>query len=185
MKKFKIIFTALTFVFVILFSVNFILREDAAPAKNIETARFSTAPEIKGEKWINTGNALTLEKLRGKVVLIEFWTFGCYNCTNTIPKLNQWYEKYKSESFEMIGIHCPEFDYERDFENVKENVKKLGIEYPVAIDNAFYNWYNYDVHAWPSIFLINKKGEIKYQKVGEGSYKKTEEKITELLNESL
>jgi thiol-disulfide isomerase/thioredoxin len=144
------------------------------------------APEIKNKngKWINTEKELTAEDLKGKVVLIEFWTFGCYNCTNTLPYLKQWYEKYKSDEFEMIGIHCPEFDNERNFENVKESVDDLGIQYPVLTDNEFSIWRNYDVHAWPTIFLIDKSGEIRYKKVGEGSYKKTEQMIKELLAEN-
>jgi thiol-disulfide isomerase/thioredoxin len=187
MKKAKIILTSAAFVLAVLFSLNFISKDYDNAVKPVNNTNNSSnsdkTPEIKAEKWINTDKDLTLEILKGKVVLIEFWTFGCYNCKNTIPKLNNWYKSYKSDSFEMIGIHCPEFDHERDFDNVKESVGALGIEYPVAIDNGFYNWYNYDVHAWPTIFIIDKKGEIRYQKEGEGSYKKTEEKIKELLEE--
>lgn len=143
------------------------------------------APEIKNKgKWINTDKELTLEDLKGKVVLIEFWTFGCYNCTNTLPYLKDWYGKYKSDSFEMIGIHCPEFDNERNFENVKTSVEELGIKYPVLTDNEFSIWRKFDVHAWPTIFLIDKKGEIRYKKVGEGKYDKTENMIQTLLKES-
>ncbi|MCB0724698.1 MAG: redoxin domain-containing protein [Ignavibacteriae bacterium] len=133
--------------------------------------------------WINTNENLTLEKLKGKVVLIEFWTFGCYNCTNTIPHLNEWYGKYKDKGLEIIGIHCPEFDNERNPDNVRDNVKELGIEYPVLIDNEFKNWYNYDVHAWPTIFVLDKNGVERYKKVGEKGYKKTEAVINELLAE--
>lgn len=155
----------------------------------LKTAPYSPedeAPEIdnKSGKWINTNNEINLSDLKGKVVLIEFWTFGCYNCTNTIPYLNKWYEKYKSDNFEMIGIHCPEFDNERNFENVKSNVEKLGIKYPVLTDNEFSIWSRYDVHAWPTIFLIDKKGEMRYKKVGEGKYDNTDLMINELLNEN-
>jgi thiol-disulfide isomerase/thioredoxin len=152
----------------------------AVKVKNIS----DKAPEIKAEKWLNTDKELTLEGLKGKVVLIEFWTFGCYNCKNTLPKMIGWYDKYKSDNFEMIGIHCPEFDRERKLENIKDAVRELGITYPIAVDNEFYNWYNYDVHAWPTIFIIDKKGEIRYRHIGEGSYKKTEETIESLLKES-
>lgn len=154
----------------------------SSDSSELKHLAFEKAPEIKAEKWINS-DALTLSSLKGKVVLIEFWAFACYNCKNTIPKMKEWYSKYKGDKFEIIGIHCPEFDNERDFENVKEKVKEYGIEYPVAIDNAFHNWYNYDVHAWPTIFLVDKNGEIRYSKVGEGGYKKTEELINELLKE--
>lgn len=142
------------------------------------------APDISNKgNWINTENEITMNSLRGKVVLIEFWTFGCYNCTNTLPYLKEWYDKYKSAEFEMIGIHCPEFDNERNFDNVKSNVEKLGIEYPVLTDNDFSVWKKFEVHAWPTIFLIDKTGEIRYKKIGEGKYDRTEEMIKELLEE--
>lgn len=142
------------------------------------------ALEITAEKWINSDKNLKLGQLRGKVVLIEFWTFGCYNCKNTIPHINEWYEKYQSQALEIIGIHCPEFDYESDFENVKDAVKELDIKYPVAIDNGLKNWYAYGVHAWPTIFVIDKKGEIRHSKRGEGGYKQTESVIIRLLAEN-
>jgi thiol-disulfide isomerase/thioredoxin len=185
MKKYSVNITIFVLFLAILFSVDFILDGGKTASKSsVISVNSDKAPEIKGERWINTYNALTLEGLRGKVVLIEFWTFGCYNCRNTLPKMKEWYSKYMGDSFEMIGIHCPEFDHERDFDNVKESVSELGIKYPVATDNAFYNWYNYDVHAWPTIFIIDKKGNIRYHKVGEGSYKKTENKIKQLLEET-
>ena len=184
MKKLKIILPITVLFIAIALSLNFISKSDANAEKSMTiNTKADKAPEIKGEKWINTEMPLTLADMRGKVVLIEFWTFGCYNCKNTLPEMKKWYEKYKSDSFEMIGIHCPEFDNERNFDNVKENVNELGIKYPVATDNAFYNWYNYNVDAWPTIFIIDKQGNIRYRHVGEGSYKKTEETIKELLKE--
>lgn len=184
MKKLSVNITLFILFLAVLFSVDFILDgRKTAGKSSVNTENADKAPEIKGEKWINTDKALSLEDLKGKVVLIEFWTFGCYNCRNTLPKMKEWYSKYTGDSFEMIGIHCPEFDNERDFDNVKESVSELGIKYPVATDNAFYNWYNYDVHAWPTIFIIDKKGNIRYHKVGEGSYKKTENTIKQLLEE--
>ncbi|MEO6694433.1 MAG: redoxin domain-containing protein [Ignavibacteria bacterium] len=171
-----------------LISGNTLIYSDAnAKSEKIaEIDSFSDdAPELnnKNGKWINTEKEISLEDLKGKVTLIEFWTFGCYNCTNTLPYLNKWYDKYKSENFEMIGIHCPEFDNERNFENVKRNVEELEIKYPVLTDNEFSIWQKYDVHAWPTIFIIDKKGEIRYKKVGEGKYDKTEEMIQTLLKE--
>lgn len=164
---------------------NIPFKKDVTPVfKNVSFS--DDAPEIKNKtgKWINTDKEITIESLRGKVVLIEFWTFGCYNCTNTLPYLKEWYEKYKSDDFEMIGVHCPEFDNERNFDNVKESVEQLGIKYPVLTDNEFSVWSKYDVHAWPTIFLIDKNGEIRYKKVGEGKYNKTEQTIKDLLREN-
>jgi len=143
----------------------------------------SVQGDIKG-KWINTEKDLSIENLKGKVVLIEFWTFGCYNCKNTLPYVKDWYAKYASDKFEIIGIHCPEFDNEKKFENVKSAVEEFGIKYPVLIDNQFTEWEKYDVHAWPTIIILDKKGDIRYTKVGEGSYDKTEKKISELINEN-
>lgn len=186
MKKSKISLTRTIFILAAVFSVNLISQNNGTAESSLHfTNRTNTAPEIKAEEWINSDTELTLKSLKGNVVLIEFWTFGCNNCTNTIPKLKEWYNTYKSDSFEIIGIHCPEFERERNLENVKEAVEELDIKYPVAIDNAFYNWYNYNVHAWPTIFLIDKKGKIRYQKIGEGNYRKTEEKIKELLEEQV
>lgn len=138
--------------------------------------------DIKG-KWINSDKDISINELSGKVVLIEFWTFGCYNCKNTLPYVKDWYSKYHSDKFETIGIHCPEFDNERKFANVKEAVDELGIKYPVLIDNEFSVWEKFDVHAWPTIVLLDKKGTIRYTHVGEGSYDKTEKKIVELMAE--
>ena len=184
MKKFSVNITIIVLFLALLFSMDFISGSEKSADRSSDIIKNTDkAPEIKGEKWINTDKELSLEDLRGKVVLIEFWTFGCYNCKNTLPKMKEWYSKYTGDSFEMIGIHCPEFDRERNFDNVKESVSELGIKYPVATDNEFYNWYNYDVHAWPTIFIIDKKGNIRYQKVGEGSYKKTEDTIKQLLEE--
>ena len=142
-----------------------------------------TAPEIKSDKWLNTNEALSLQKLKGKVVLLDFWTYGCYNCKNTIPFLNSWYSKFDQNNFEIIGIHSPEFEKERNIDDVEKHVEELGIKYPVAIDNDYYNWYGYKVDAWPTLFIVDKKGEIRYSHIGEGSYKKTEEEIQKLLDE--
>jgi thiol-disulfide isomerase/thioredoxin len=183
MNKLKIflVFIVIT-VSVYAFSFFNFIKIDSDKAETVKTLS-DKAPEIKAEKWINTFQPLTIEGLKGKVVLIEFWTFACYNCRNTLPHLIEWYDKYKSDKFEMIGIHCPELDRERNFENLKDAINELCIKYPVAVDNEFYNWYNYDVHAWPTIFVIDKKGEIRYQHVGEGSYKKTQEIIENLISE--
>lgn len=185
MKNLKI-FTILLVVTLFASSFAFYkLNDNIDSERNIQIqAVTERAPEIKGEKWINIDKPLTLESLKGKVVLIEFWTFECYNCKNTLPKLKSWYDKYKSDKFEMIGIHCPEFDSERNFDNVKQAVSDLGIKYPVATDNAFYNWYNYNVDAWPTIFVIDKNGDIRYKHVGEGSYKETQKTIEDLMKEA-
>lgn len=190
MKKIIYVFTIVVTVLAIIVlynsSFNYASEEEnliPIEVKNIRLADDPADEIVTTGPWINSSEDLTLEKLKGKVVLLEFWTFGCYNCTNTVPHLNEWYKKYKDKGLEIIGIHCPEFDYERDVDNIKDAVKDLEIKYPVLIDNNFNNWYKYDVHAWPTIFVIDKNGVERYKKVGEKGYKKTEEVITTLLSE--
>jgi thiol-disulfide isomerase/thioredoxin len=173
LKLFSIIF--LSGIFIISVSLFYAF-------SNKPTYELSNLKDVKG-KWINSDKDISLNDLNGKVVLIEFWTFGCYNCKNTLPYVKQWYSKYKSDKFETIGIHCPEFDNERKFDNVKKAVAEFGIEYPVLIDNEFTVWDKFNIDAWPTIIILDKKGNIRYTKVGEGDYDKTDKKIKELVAE--
>ncbi len=149
----------------------------------VELENLGTAPEITNEVWINSDTALTLEGLRGKVVLVEFWTFGCINCQHVIPSLKEWYGKYKGDSFEILGIHYPEFQYEKEYDNVVEATQRLGIEYPVAIDNDGITWRVYQQRYWPTLYLVDKWGNIRYKHIGEGAYDKTEAAIQVLMAE--
>lgn len=139
------------------------------------------APEISKEIWINTPNPLHLADLQGKVVIIEMWTFGCINCRNVIPSLISWHEKYSPEGLVIIGNHYPEFDYEADFDNLKKAVEELNIPYAVTEDNLGITWKAYDTHFWPTLYLIDKNGHLRYVHVGEGRYKETELAIRTLL----
>lgn len=139
------------------------------------------APSIDGiEHWINSP-PLTLDALKGKVVLIDFWTYSCINCLRTLPYLKDWYAKYHDKGFEIIGIHAPEFEFEKNYDNVKNAVARLGILYPVAMDNKFVTWTNYNNKYWPAHYLIDKKGEVVYSSFGEGEYEVTENNIRFLL----
>ncbi|HVN53566.1 MAG TPA: redoxin domain-containing protein [Anaerolineaceae bacterium] len=142
------------------------------------------APELQNRVWINSDHPLRLADLRGKVVLLEMWTFGCINCQHVIPSLKDWYQKYADEGLVIIGNHFPEFDYERDLNNVKEAVKEAGIQYPVAQDNEGKTWSAYNNLYWPTIYLIDKTGHIRYRHVGEGNYQVTEAAIQALLKET-
>lgn len=142
------------------------------------------APEILNETWINTDAPVTLESVRGKVVLLEFWTFGCINCRHVIPYIRAWYDKYNGDDFTVISIHYPEFNYERDIDNVKKATEELGIEYAVAIDNDRLTWGAYNQRYWPTTYLIDKTGHIRYQHIGEGGYEKTEAAIQLLMAEA-
>jgi thiol-disulfide isomerase/thioredoxin len=140
------------------------------------------APEISGQSWLNSG-PLPLAGLKGKVVLVEFWTFGCHNCRNVEPYVKAWHQKYADKGLVVIGVHAPEFSYERVVANVQRYVREHGIQYPVAIDNDFNTWKRYSNRYWPAIYLIDKRGIIRYLRVGEGGYQQTEQQIRALLEE--
>src|SRR5215510_9158823 len=140
------------------------------------------APEISGDQWINS-EPLTLQGLRGRVVLIEFWTFACYNCRNTLPTVKKWDTQYRDRGLMIIGVHTPELDIERNIDSLRREVGALGIKYPVMTDNDYSTWKAYKVEAWPTLFLIDKQGRVRWTHVGEGAYGETEEVIKNLLAE--
>jgi thiol-disulfide isomerase/thioredoxin len=141
------------------------------------------APELTNDTWLNVDAPLRLADLRGKVVALEMWTFGCYNCQNVMPSLKEWHSKYSGEGLVIIGNHYPEFSFEESLDNLKTAVLENGIEYPVAQDNKGETWRTYDNRYWPTLYLIDKEGHIRYIHIGEGRYKETEAAIQELLAE--
>ena len=141
-----------------------------------------SAPEITNGTWINS-EPLRLTQLRGKVVLVEFWTFGCYNCQNVEPYVKKWHDRFKDSGLVVIGVHSPEFGHERVLKNVRNYVREHGIQYAVAIDNEYETWTRYQNHYWPAMYLIDKKGTIRYTRIGEGGYEQTENTIRRLLAE--
>lgn len=149
----------------------------------IDKSQFKLAPEFtKVSGYINT-NPIKLSDLKGKVVLVDFWTYSCINCIRTIPYLNTWYEKYQDKGLVIVGIHTPEFEFEKDYSNVKAAVQKFGIKYPVIQDNDKGTWQVYDNRYWPHKYLIDNEGYIRYDHIGEGSYSDTEKAIQSLLAE--
>ena len=141
------------------------------------------APELTNTIWLNTPKPLHLADLHGKVILLEMWTFDCINCRHTIPQLNSWYQTYASQGLVIIGNHFPEFPVEADLNNLKQAVKELGIQYPVAQDNQGVTWNAYENSYWPTMYLIDKTGHIRYLRIGEGGYDITKSAIQELLAE--
>jgi thiol-disulfide isomerase/thioredoxin len=141
------------------------------------------APRIMSDTWINS-QPLSWDSLRGQVVLVEFWTFGCINCRHVTPYLIEMDDDYRSRGLTILGVHSPEFQYEHELSNVKEAVKAMGIQYPVAIDNDFANWERYHNLAWPALYLVDKHGLIRYTHIGEGAYDETRQWIERLLQES-
>ena len=142
-----------------------------------------TAPEISNGVWINS-EPLTLKSVHGRVVLIEFWTFACYNCRNTLPSLKKWDAQYRDQGLTIIGVHTPELDFERDIDQLRREVAKLDVKYPVVTDQDYSTWKAYGVEAWPTLFLLDKQGRVRWTHVGEGYYDETEEVIKKLLAEA-
>lgn len=158
--------------------------EDSNMPKAASLPDLGIAPELTNDVWLNVDAPLRLADLRGKVVLIDMWTFGCINCQHVIPSLKDWYSKYADQGLVIIGNHYPEFSYERNLENVKNAVANDGIEYAVAQDNDGATWRAYKNHYWPTLYLIDKQGHIRYVHIGEGQYAKTEKNIQALLAEA-
>ncbi len=143
-----------------------------------------TAPDIKGiAGWLNTpsGAPVDLKSLRGKVVLVDFWAYSCINCQRAIPHVVDWYGKYKDLGLEVIGVHSPEYAFEKNAGNVASGADDLGITYPVALDNSLSTWTNYRNRYWPAEYLIDANGTVRHIKFGEGDYAVTESLIRELL----
>ena len=149
----------------------FIAASDAKPA-----------PDLAEGQWINS-EPIKLGDLHGRVVLVDFWTFGCFNCRNTLPTLKRLDAEYRDKGLRIIGVHTPESGYERKFENVKAAVAKYGIEYPVVTDVEEKTWDAFGVNAWPTVIIIDKQGRIRFKHIGEGAYDKQEQVIKVLLSE--
>jgi thiol-disulfide isomerase/thioredoxin len=143
----------------------------------------AAGPELAAGDWINS-EPLKLKDLRGRVVLVEFWTFGCINCRNTLPFIKGWHDRYRDQGLTVIGVHSPEFEEERKVENLRRQVATLGIHYPVVTDNDYQTWKAYNVEAWPTTFLLDKQGRIRWMHVGEGDYDEAERQIQKLLAET-
>jgi len=145
------------------------------------------APDLTGiTGWLNTpgGAAVDLKSLRGKVVLVDFWAYSCINCQRAIPHIVEWYDAYRDRGFEVIGVHTPEYAFERVPGNVASGAARLGITYPVALDPNYSTWTNYRNRYWPAKYLIDADGTVRHIKFGEGSYRDTETLIRQLLTEA-
>ncbi len=156
----------------------------AEPATSGRSEDDELAPEFRNiTSWINS-EPFTMESQRGKVVLIDFWTYTCINCIRTLPYIKEWHEKYADSGLVIVGVHTPEFDFEKDRENVLDAVAEFEIKYTVAQDNDFGTWRNFENRYWPAKYLIDKDGYIRYNHFGEGAYDETEEVIRQLLEET-
>ncbi len=133
--------------------------------------------------WINTatGRPLTQADLRGKVVLVDFWTYSCINCIRTLPYLRGWHDRYARDGLVIVGVHTPEFAFERSLDNVRKATGDLDVRWPVALDNTYDTWDNFSNRFWPSKYLIDRDGRLRSVHYGEGAYDRTEEQIRQLL----
>jgi thiol-disulfide isomerase/thioredoxin len=147
----------------------------------------ASAPGLSGGgPWFNTdGRPLSIGSLRGKVVGVEMWTAGCENCLNVLPYMKKWYTKYHDQGFVLVGVHTPEFAHEGQVQYVREAIARLGIAYPVVMDNNYRIWNAYHNNYWPALYLVDKRGQIRYTHFGEGDYDVTERQIAALIKEQI
>jgi thiol-disulfide isomerase/thioredoxin len=154
-----------------------------APTASSAIFDYGAAPEIAGiDTWLNS-EPLSLHQLQGKVVLVDFWTYSCINCLRTLPYVSRWHEKFKDRGLVVIGVHTPEFGYEKSTRNVLAAIQRLAITYPVAQDNRYETWKAFGNEYWPAVYLVDRSGHIRLKHVGEGDYAETEEAIVHLLDE--
>jgi thiol-disulfide isomerase/thioredoxin len=154
----------------------------AAMTVAMTAAQSQTAPDFVGlSNWFNS-KPLKLADLRGKVVLVDFWTYGCVNCVNTLPHVTELYSKYRDRGLVVVGIHTPEFPFEHSASNVQAALKRHGILYPVAQDNNSQTWNAYRNQYWPAQYIIDQSGKIVFQHDGEGQYEQIDRTIARLLN---
>jgi len=156
--------------------------EDAAtpPIQLVDAQR--VAPNFVGiDNWLNSA-PLNITDLRGKVVLIDFWTYGCYNCVNTLPHVIRLYDTYKDKGFVVVGVHTPEFPFEKAIGNLQAALKRYGIRYPVAQDNEFATWNAYRNQYWPAQYILDQTGKIVFEHAGEGQYDEMERVVRKLLD---
>lgn len=172
--------------------VDRVLGEKSRPAQAAAVTVSATQPlPVEGDlppldgavQWLNSP-PLTAEALKGKVVLVDFWTYSCINCLRTLPYLKAWAAKYHDQGLVVIGVHAPEFAFERDVGNVTAAMKKLGITYPVAIDNDYKIWRAFDNEYWPAHYFVDAQGKIRFHHFGEGEYDQSERVIQQLLREA-
>jgi cytochrome c biogenesis protein CcdA/thiol-disulfide isomerase/thioredoxin len=160
------------------------LSAHATSSPAVKLHDYGAAPDFAGiAHWLNTANdrPLSIVGLRGKVVLVDFWTYSCINCLRTLPHLQAWYAAYHKDGLEIVGVHTPEFAFEHVLGNVEGAVRRLGVTWPVALDNAYGTWNAYGNQYWPADYLVDKRGDVRAVHFGEGDYSGTEQDIRTLL----
>lgn len=159
-------------------------QEDPIEPKRVAVLDRPPAPDFTGiTNWYNS-SPLNLQQLKGKVVLVEFWTYDCINCIHVLPHVKEWHERYKDKGLTVVGVHTPEYAHERIPANLERAIKRFNIKYPVAQDNGYKTWNAFHNRYWPALYLIDQDGRIAYRHFGEGAYAKTEKEIRRLLAQS-
>ncbi len=190
--KTAIIFGAVIAVGVVILSMFFSSLEDSTNESvtqtqdigTIDKSKFRKSPGIVGiTDYLNTTPEELKDEMEGKVILYDIWTYTCINCIRTLPYITAWDDKYSDQGLVIVGVHSPEFEFEKNVENVKMAIAKHGIEYPVVLDNNWDTWNAFDNHYWPRKYLVDHEGYIRYDHIGEGAYKETEKMIQKLLKE--
>ena len=165
-------------------SQTIIQNEDTLQVSSIDKSRYKLAPDLVGiANYINTTPEQLAKEIEGKVVLYDIWTYSCINCVRTLPYVTAWNEKYVDDGLLIIGIHSPEFEFEKDLNNVQMAVNKYGINYPIVLDNDWETWKAFENRYWPRKYLADHEGYIRYDHIGEGGYQETEKIIQQLLEE--
>ena len=163
------------------FALSLSLLAGCSPGAQAGPATPTPAPEFTGiSNWLNSPPQ-TIAGLKGKVVLVEFWTYSCINCIHVLPHVRQWDQRYRDQGLVVIGVHTPEYDEEHSAANVRRAIDRFGIAYPVAQDNDYSTWNAYGNRFWPALYLLDREGRIVYRHYGEGDYEATEQRIRELL----
>ena len=161
-----------------------IIETDDGPIQTIDKSKFKKAPDIKGiAEYLNTTPEQLKTEIDGKVVLYDIWTYSCINCIRTLPYITAWDEKYSDEGLLIIGVHSPEFEFEKDPQNVRAAMEKHGISYPVVMDNDMETWKAFENRYWPRKYIADHEGFIRYDHIGEGGYQESEKMIQQLLKE--
>jgi thiol-disulfide isomerase/thioredoxin len=156
-------------------------RTASTPAAPLAADTAQAAPEFTGiDQWLNSP-PLSLKALRGQVVLVEFWTYACSNCVNTLPHIQQWHERYAGKGLRVVGVHTPEFAFERSPDNVRQAIRRHGLSYPVALDNQYKTWNAYANQYWPALYLIDRQGRIVFTHFGEGDEDRIEQRVQQAL----
>lgn len=144
---------------------------------------YGPMPSLTGaEQWLNSP-PLEGQQLKGKVVLVDFWTYDCINCRRSLPHVNEWARRYADQGLVVVGVHTPEYDYEHDVASLREQVNRLGIGYPVAVDNDYRIWNAWGNQFWPAHYFVDRKGQVRHVHFGEGDYDGQERVIRQLLDE--